>query len=159
MLFCPKNVNYGARSHIIVLNYYLLCRTSVFAISFVSVRVHSCTHSYLSSNCFITPPMVLQFLQSRHSLVLSRRYSFLFIRTLFVVSQFPSRLIMCCYLYWFVWYRPTPAPDFASSLTLCYISPVTPGLDPRLSLGYEIGFPWTLPFADSGLYTIPWSLW
>ena len=50
------------------------------------------------------------------------------------------------------------ALDSDSSLTPWYFSPVTPGIDPRLSLGPELGLPWTFSFADSRLWTLYHSL-
>ena len=61
-------------------------------------------------------------------------------------DPFPSNSVLL-----FVWFRPTPAPDYASSLTPWYHSLMIPGFDPRLSFGLDIGFPWTLLFAGSRL--------
>ena len=73
----------------------------------------------------------------------------------FLVSRIPLLIIQCCYLFWFVWFRPTPVPDYASSLTPWYHRPVIPGFDP---LGPVIGFSWTLLFADIRFWTVIHSL-
>ena len=44
---------------------------------------------------------------------------------------------------------PTLVLDFDSSLPTWYFSPVTPGIDPRLSHGPDFGFSWTFLFAGS----------
>ena len=78
--------------------------------------------------------MVLEYLQSCHSLVLSNRHSLVLFTCLFVSSlpvPFPLMFVLICY-----W--PTLALDSDSSLTPWYFSPVTPGIDPRLSLGPEL---------------------
>ena len=76
----------------------------------------------------------------------------------FLVSLFPFLVILCRYLFWFIWFRPTPVPDYASSLTPWYRNLVTPGFDPRLSFGFDIGFPWTLLSAGSRFWTVCHSL-
>ena len=89
--------------------------------------------------------MVLEYLQSCHSLVLSNRHSLVLFTCLFVSClpvPFPLIFVLICF-------RPTLASEFDSSLTPWYFSPVTPGLDTRLSLGPKFGLPWTFSFAGS----------
>ena len=76
----------------------------------------------------------------------------------FLVSRFPFLVILCPFFFRFIWFRPTPVPDYASSLTPWYRSLVIPGFDPRLSFGLDIGFPWILLFAGSRLWTVCHSL-
>ena len=100
------------------------------------------------SQSFQAFAMVLEYLQSCHSLVVSNRHSLVLFTCLFVSSlpvPFPLMFVLICLL-------PT------SSLTPWYFSPVTPGIDPRLSLGPELGLSWTFSFAGSRHWTVYHSL-